>query len=163
MHHLGFQYNTQRKSFMLMVTNAMRLLQIVMHSSANITTELITNPIAITGCNYQLMKQKLLRIWTSFFGYSYLDIVSKEERIEFHLDNYSWNQIIADDSTNQQSSHQQMKPTTIIRVSLQTRPLMIVGQDMSVFAQYLLCSKTWVGPKGQCLLLPKSEGDGYML
>jgi hypothetical protein len=40
---------------------------------------------------------------------------------------------------------------------------MIVGQDESVFAQYLLGSKTWVGPKGQRPLLPKSEGDSYML
>jgi hypothetical protein len=40
---------------------------------------------------------------------------------------------------------------------------MIIGQDESVFAQYLLGSKTWVGPKGQRPLLPKSEGDGYML
>ncbi|KAI2493984.1 hypothetical protein MHU86_20558 [Fragilaria crotonensis] len=40
---------------------------------------------------------------------------------------------------------------------------MIVGQDESVFAQYLLGSKTWVGPKGQRPLLPKSEGDGFML
>ena len=40
---------------------------------------------------------------------------------------------------------------------------MIVGQDESVFAQYLLGSKTWVGPKGQRPLLPKSEGDGYVL
>jgi hypothetical protein len=40
---------------------------------------------------------------------------------------------------------------------------MILGQDESVFAQYLLGSKTWVGPKGQRPLLPKSEGDGYML
>ena len=40
---------------------------------------------------------------------------------------------------------------------------MIVGQDESVFAQYLLSTKTWVGPKGQRPLLPKSEGDGFML
>jgi hypothetical protein len=40
---------------------------------------------------------------------------------------------------------------------------MIVGQDESVFAQYLLGSKQWVDPKGQRPLLPKSEGDVYML
>jgi hypothetical protein len=40
---------------------------------------------------------------------------------------------------------------------------MIVGQDESVFAQYLLGAKTWIGPKGQRPLLPKSEGDGCML
>ncbi len=27
----------------------------------------------------------------------------------------------------------------------------------------MLGSKTWIGPSGQCPLLPKSEGDGYML
>ena len=33
-----------------------------------------------------------------------------------------------------------------------------------MFAQYLLGSKTWVGPKGHRPLLPKSEGEeGYML
>jgi hypothetical protein len=41
--------------------------------------------------------------------------------------------------------------------------LMIIGQDESVFAQYLLGSKTWIGPTGQRPLLPKTEGDGYML
>ncbi len=40
---------------------------------------------------------------------------------------------------------------------------MIIGQDESVFAQYLLSSKQWIGPRGQVPLLPKSEGDGYLL
>jgi hypothetical protein len=40
---------------------------------------------------------------------------------------------------------------------------MIVEQDKSMFSQYLLGSKRWVGSKGQRPLLPKSEGDGYML
>ncbi len=40
---------------------------------------------------------------------------------------------------------------------------MLIGQDESDFAQYLLGSKTWIGPKGQRPLLPKSEGDRYML
>ena len=66
----------------------------------------------------------------------------------------------------QEEEHQLYKdkmPATSIRVSSKVRPLMIVGQDESVFAQYLLGSKTWVGPKGQRPLLPKSGGDGYML
>jgi hypothetical protein len=50
-----------------------------------------------------------------------------------------------------------------IRVPLRAKPIMIIGQDESVFAQYLLGSKTWVRPKGQRPLLPKSEGEGYML
>jgi L,D-peptidoglycan transpeptidase YkuD (ErfK/YbiS/YcfS/YnhG family) len=39
---------------------------------------------------------------------------------------------------------------------------MIIGQDESVFAHNPLGSKTWIGPKGQRPLPPKSEGDGYM-
>ncbi len=60
-------------------------------------------------------------------------------------------------------NRQEKKPTISIRVSARTQPIMIVGQEESVFAQYLLVSKTWVGPKGQRPLLPKSEGDGFML
>ena len=41
--------------------------------------------------------------------------------------------------------------------------MIVVGQDESVFAQYLHGSKTWVGPKEQRPLQPKSEGDGCML
>jgi hypothetical protein len=52
---------------------------------------------------------------------------------------------------------------TSIRKSASVRPLMIAGQDESVFSQYLLSSKQWMGPKGQVALLPKSEGDGYMV
>jgi hypothetical protein len=40
---------------------------------------------------------------------------------------------------------------------------MKIGQVESVFAQSPLGSNTWVGPKGQSHLLPKLEGDGYML
>lgn len=42
---------------------------------------------------------------------------------------------------------------------------MIVGQqDESIFVQYLLGAKTWIGPKGQRLrVLLKSEENGYIL
>ena len=56
-------------------------------------------------------------------------------------------------------------PTTSISVIVaRARPIMIVRQYESVFAQYIPESKTWVGVRGQRPpLLPKSEGDGYML
>jgi hypothetical protein len=99
------------------------------------------------------------------FGYSYHDNVSSGERIEFHFD--YWNRITRDQQQQEQSEeHAHFKekmPSISIRVSSQARPLMIVGQDESVFAQYLFGSKTWVGPKGQRPLLPKSKGDGYVL
>ena len=76
--------------------------------------------------------------------------------IEFHSD--YWNR-----QKEKNGSTIEAQATTSIRVSSKARPIMIVGQDESVFAQYLLGSKTWIGPNGQRPLLPKSEGDGYML
>jgi hypothetical protein len=96
------------------------------------------------------------------FGYSYLDIPTNEQRIEFHID--CWNRIMQEQQPTAPPVINEVKETTTsIRVSRSARSIMIVGQDESVFAQYLLGSKTWVGPKGQHPLLPKSEGNGYML
>jgi hypothetical protein len=44
-----------------------------------------------------------------------------------------------------------------------SRRLEIVGQDECVFSQYLVGGKSWVGAKGERALLPKTEGDGYMI
>ena len=46
---------------------------------------------------------------------------------------------------------------------MQSKSNVITGQDEKVFALYLLGPKTWVGLKGQRLLLPKLESNGYML
>jgi hypothetical protein len=88
------------------------------------------------------------------FGYHYEDIVAGTSKIEFHVD--LWNQFVGSEA------HQGLKQeaTKSICVSMQAKPIMIIGQNESVFAQYLLGSKTWVGPKGQRPLLPKSEGEG---
>jgi hypothetical protein len=98
------------------------------------------------------------------FGYSYLDICNNEEWIEFHVD--YWSRIMEEGAKQQPASiriqDKGKKLTTSIHVSRATRPIMIMGQE-SVFAQYLIGSKTWVGPKDQRPLLHKSKGDGYML
>ena len=91
-------------------------------------------------------------------GHSYFDILTDTDMLEFHVD--YWNQCC---NKNESSTDVTLHPTTSIRVSSGAAPLMIIGQDKSVFAQYLLGSKTWIGPSGQRPLLPKSEGDGYML
>ena len=40
---------------------------------------------------------------------------------------------------------------------------MMVGQDKSVFKQYLFGRKCWVGPDGETQLLPKSDGYSQMV
>jgi hypothetical protein len=46
---------------------------------------------------------------------------------------------------------------------LKAKSIMIIEQDESVVAQYLLGSKTWVEPKGLCPLLPRSKDNVRML
>ncbi|KAI2492861.1 hypothetical protein MHU86_21674 [Fragilaria crotonensis] len=95
-------------------------------------------------------------------GHSYFDIINNKEMLEFHID--YWNRCMERTNTTPAPTPlSTINPSTSIRVSSRAKPLIIVGQDESVFAQYLLGSKTWIGPAGQRPLLPKSEGDGYMI
>jgi hypothetical protein len=94
-------------------------------------------------------------------GHSYFDIVNDTEMFEFHID--YWKYCTKKNGPTNPPFTTTLHPTTSIRVSLRATPLMIIGQDESVFAQYLLGNRTWIGPSGQRPLLPKSEGDGYML
>ena len=50
-----------------------------------------------------------------------------------------------------------------IRQNPSTRPMMMVGQDESVFKQYSFDHKCWVGPGGETQLLPKSNGYSKMV
>ena len=157
---LGFQYDTRKKSFY--VDGHER--DDVVASRSTFCKRYLTEyePFCNRWVQLPLREAKTIKNLNLDFGSSYLDIDSNEESIEFHVDH--WNQALT--NKNQQPTHhmEMYKPTISNRVSLQTRrPLMIIGQDESVFAQYLLGSKTWVGPKGQRSLLSKSEGDGYML
>jgi hypothetical protein len=42
------------------------------------------------------------------------------------------------------------------------RPLILVSQDECIFYQFLFSSKSWHGPSGEHLVLPKGEGEGIM-
>jgi hypothetical protein len=95
------------------------------------------------------------------FGYHYRDVRTAATWIEFHVD--YWNRFSPEATGITGRAPGTKESTLSIRVSSHAKPIMIIGQDESVFAQYLLGSKTWVGPKGQRPLLPKSEGDGYMM
>ena len=43
------------------------------------------------------------------------------------------------------------------------KPLMIIGQDESVFKQNSFGSKCWIGEHGEMKLLPKSDGYSRMI
>ena len=50
---------------------------------------------------------------------------------------------------------------TSIQVSSRARPILIVGLVDSVFPQFLLGSKQWVGPKGHICFIQNLEENGY--
>jgi len=56
-----------------------------------------------------------------------------------------------------------LKKNMSIQVQPTTRPLIILGQDESVFKQFSFSKKCWVGPGGVTQLLPKSEGYSRMI
>jgi len=61
------------------------------------------------------------------------------------------------------SSEKFEKKLSIRRDPTLTRPLMIIGQDETVFKQYTFSQKCWVGPGGETQLLPKSDGYSRMV
>jgi hypothetical protein len=50
-----------------------------------------------------------------------------------------------------------------VRRPVDSKPLLIFGQDESIFNQFSFGSKQWVGPSGQRSILPKSTGMGLMI
>jgi hypothetical protein len=152
---LGFHYDTRKKSFY--VDGHER--EDVVANQNQFCREYLTEfePYCRRWVQMTIEDASDIKDLDLRFGYHYEDIVAGTSNIEFHVD--YWNRFVGTEA------HQGLRQeaTKSIRVSMQAKPIMIIGQDESVFAQYLLGSKTWVGPKGQRPLLPKSEGEGYML
>jgi hypothetical protein len=107
-----------------------------------------------------LSKATTIKTLDTELGHRYYGIIFDENRIEFHID--YWKNCISRIKISEEAPRYIVAATSI-RVSAAVRPLMIIGKDESVFAEYLLSSKQWIGPKGQVPLLPKSEGVGDML
>ena len=146
---LGFSFCDRRKSFY--VDGHER--EDVVNSRIVFCTTYLTElePFCNRWVQVSLSRALSIKSIDIEMGHRYFDIIQDEEHIEFHIDYWS------------RFGEAGITATKSLRVASRARPLMIVGQDESVFAQYLLGSKTWVGNKGQRPLLPKSEGDGYML
>jgi hypothetical protein len=90
-------------------------------------------------------------------GFAYLDN-SGTEMIEFHVDDYDFLPLVAEEM-----GFGLYGGNLSVRMPPRSKPLMIFGQDESVFAQFLLKSKQWVSPFGQRALLPKTDGMSLMI
>jgi len=50
-----------------------------------------------------------------------------------------------------------------VRLAKEEKPLLMYGHDESIFKQYLLTGKSWIGPNGEKAMSPKDEGQGVMI
>jgi hypothetical protein len=95
-------------------------------------------------------------------GYTYYQDqhsgVPGDEMVEFHVDDYDMLDCIAEEM-----GFGMFGGNLSVRKPPDVKPIMIFGQDESVFNQFLLKSRQWVGPQGQRPLLPKTDGLSLML
>ncbi len=50
-----------------------------------------------------------------------------------------------------------------VRMNKDEKPLIMFGHDEAIFKQYLLTKKSWYGPYGMSVLVPKDDGQGVMI
>jgi hypothetical protein len=158
MHLLGFRYDARRKSFFVKGHERDDVVANRTLFCNNYLTKL--EPYFNRWMHISIAEAMAIEVLDIGFRRSYSDVIGNEELIEFQVD---YGNHIRGAAALTGTRLDTVRATTSIRVSLKGRPTMIVGQDESVFAQYLLGAKTWIGPKGQRPLLPKSEGDGYVV
>ena len=91
-------------------------------------------------------------------GYTYQERTSGIDMVEFHVDDYDLLHSVAEEM-----GIGLFGGNLIVRKPPSLKPLMIFGQDKSVFNQFILKPRQWVGPLGQRPLLPKSDGMSLML
>jgi hypothetical protein len=88
-------------------------------------------------------------------GYSYAHPVTGDPWIEFHVDDIDI-KLICDNVGA-------LGGNDSVRIPADSRPLIIFGQDESIFNHFSHSGRQWLGPLGQRSIMPKSAGMGIML
>jgi hypothetical protein len=89
-------------------------------------------------------------------GYYYFDEVRKEKMVEFHVD-ASDKLLLFDNVTGDFGGN--------LRVRFPTgcKPLVSFGHDKSIYKQFLITKKTWIGLDGERNIVPQDDGLGVMV
>jgi hypothetical protein len=88
-------------------------------------------------------------------GYCYSHPVTSDEWIEFHVDDI--------DSVLCEDCIAPFGGNVSVRSPAGSKPLIIFGQDESIFNQFSHSGKQWLGPSGQRSIMPKTAGMGIMI
>ena len=90
-------------------------------------------------------------------GYIYSDPDTATHHVEFHVDDHDCLQDLAN------TKYGALGGNVSVRKAVDQKPLIIFGQDESIFNQFSFGSSQWVGPSGERSILPKSAGMGVMV
>jgi predicted HTH domain antitoxin len=88
-------------------------------------------------------------------GYYYTDEL-QNEMVEYHVD-------ICHLFQDRMNERTKFGGNLSVRLAKEEKPLLMFGHDESIFKQYLLTGKAWIGPNGEKAISPKDEGQGVMI
>ena len=89
-------------------------------------------------------------------GYYYTDTVTKEKMVEFHVD-------ASDKLLLLGNIDGDFGGNLSVRFPPGCKPLVSFGHDESIYKQFLILLKTWIGPDGEKNIAPKDDGLGVMI
>ena len=159
--YLGFTRSTQQKSYYVDGHEH----EAQKKHRSKFTTEYLTK---LEPCSHrwvQMTVEKYLSIQATLdekekilpSGYKYKDTITGIDMIEFHVDDHECMQKYADETYGAFGGN------VSVRKPAAAKPIIIFGQDESVFSQYSFNKTQWVTPDGQRPLLPKNNGVATMV
>ena len=89
-------------------------------------------------------------------GYYYTDQGTQERMVEFHVDASDKLLLLGNISGD-------FGGNLSVRFPTGCKPLIAFGHDESIFKQFLILLKTWIGPDGERNIAPKDDGLGVMI
>jgi len=88
-------------------------------------------------------------------GYRYTT-KNGEEMVEYHVDSCK-------EFQERMNSETKFCGKLSVRMNKEEKPLIMFGHNKAIFKQYLLTKKSWYGPDGISVLVPKDDGQGVMI
>jgi hypothetical protein len=158
--HLGFSYDTRKKSFFV---DGHKRPNVVFHHNEFCLLYLSKlEPrthwwIQVTKATVEKSKSEKRMSDNENHGYQYHS-TNNVKMVEFHVDNYDLLYDVAEEM-----GVGAFGGNLSVRKPPDTKPLMIFVQDKSVYNQFLLGNHQWVRPQGQHPLLPKTDGLSFMV
>jgi len=89
-------------------------------------------------------------------GYYYYDASREESMVEFHVD-------VSDKLLLLGPINEDFGGNLSVRFPTGCKPLICFGHDESIYKQFLITKKTWIGPDGERNIVPKDDGLGVMV